>query len=1112
MRSPAAHNGAERKLVTVLFADVDQNGEQYGERDPEDVGRALTGQLDEIRLHVERFGGGVEHTLGGRVVAAFGIPRTRADDPERAVRAALSIREAFAGGRETPPKARVQLAVATGEALVRSSGNGQRVTGELLTTCGRLLETTPPGGVLVSQATMHATERVIAYGPATLVGLAGGTTMQAWSALEPRISIEPRAGMLRLPPMVAREQELTVLLDRFAEVREGGPARLVALVGDPGIGKTRLVSEFASRLSGELEPVAWRQGRSPPYGDGVTYWALSEIVKAEAGILETDSAEQAESKLAGAVLEVVPEPGAAAWVARHLRPLVGVAGTQHGPGSPSTREEAFAAWRRFLYGLAERRPLVLVIEELHRADDGMLEFLEDLVTQGPGRPTPLLVVGTARPELFERRPGWGGRRLEGAAGVEAAERSAQEGIELLWLRPLSDGDTQRLLTGLLSRHGLPGNVGTRLVGRVAGNPLFAEEYVRMLRDRGVGAEEPPPGSGPAARRSLPATVHAIVAARLDALPPDEKAVLQDAAVLGQVGWLGALAAIGDRDRPRLQSSLERLERKEYIVRAERSRVAGEIEYAFHHLIVRDVAYGQIVRASRAEKHLRAATWIEALAPGRAEDRAELLAHHYQAALSFARAAGQATDSLVEQARGALRDAGDRAAALGADGRAASYFAQALELSRPDDPDRAELLLRLGRARCQEEGGGGEALAAARDGLLDAGKRVQAAEAEMLLGELAFLHGRGEQRAAHSERARTLVADAAPSRPKAAVLRGCMLHLVIANRHAEARHLAEEVLALAATLGLRDMAADAHGTIGLARVDAGDTGGIAELEQAIAILESSGSPGAIVWQLNLAYAFAALGDLGAFTGALDASWRTAERFGSLRRLRSIRLQRVAQQFWTGRWHEAVRTVDALVAGTVAGQRHYLEWECRMWRGRIRLAQGANGPALQDAAVALELAREAADPQGLNPTRAFNARTLLATGRRDAAAALTDELLAGLGGSVLGADLGVDLGVVLAGLGYPVAALDARGIPPSPWLEAARAFVAGQPARAAELYAAIGSRPDEAYARLEAARQALEDGRAGEVGSNAAVAAAFYRKVGASTLLREAELLASNATAR
>jgi len=1110
MRSPAAHIGAERKLVTVLFADVDEVGEQFGERDPEDVGRALGGQLDEVRLHVERYGGVVEHTLGGRVVAAFGIPRTRADDPERAVRAALSIREAFAGGRAAPPKARVQLAVATGEALVRSSGNGQRVTGELLTTCGRLLETTPPGGVLVSQATMHATERVIAYGPATLVGLAGGTTMQAWSALEPRITIEPRAGALRLPPMVAREPELEVLLDRFEQVHSGGPARLVALVGDPGIGKSRLVAEFAARLGGGLEPVAWRQGRSPPYGDGVTYWALSEIVKAEAGILETDTAEQAESKLAGAVLEVVPEPGAAAWVARHLRPLVGVTGTQHGPGAPSTREEAFAAWRRFLYGLAERRPLVLVIEELHRADDGMLEFLEDLVTQGPGRPTPLLVVGTARPELFERRPAWG-RPADAGAQTEVA-RGVVDGIELLWLRPLSDADTERLLTGLLARHGLPGNVGARLVGRVAGNPLFAEEYVRMLRDRGVGAEDPPPGSGPAARRSLPATVHAIVAARLDALPPEEKAVLQDAAVLGQVGWLGALAEIGDRDRAGLRASLERLELKEYVVRAERSRVAGEVEYAFHHLLVRDVAYGQIVRASRAEKHLRAARWIESLAPGRAEDRAELLAHHYQAALSFARAAGQATENLVGQARNALRDAGDRAAALGADGRAASYFAQALELSPPDDPDRPELLLRLGRARCQEEGGGGEALAAARDGLLDAGKRVQAAEAEMLLGELAFLHGRGEERAAHSERARALVAGAAPSRPKAAVLRGCMLHLVIANRHAEARRLAEEVLALAATLGLRDMAADAHGTIGLARVDAGDAGGIAELEQAIAIVESAGSPGAIVWQLNLAYAFAALGDLSAFSRALDASWRTAERFGSLRRLRSIRLQRVAEQYWTGRWHEAVRTVDALVAGTVAGQRHYLEWECRMWRGRIRLAQGASGPALQDAAVALELAREAADPQGLNPTRAFNARVLLATGRREAAAGLADELLTGLGGSVLGADLGVDLGVVLAELGHPVAVLDGRGIPPSPWLEAARAFVADQPQRAAELYAAIGSRPDEAYARLEAARRALELGRPHDAGTNATAAAAFYRTVGASTLLREAELLVSSAAAR
>jgi class 3 adenylate cyclase/tetratricopeptide (TPR) repeat protein len=1058
---PDPPGGAERKLVTVLLIDLDEAREGFAELDPEDAGRLLPGGLARVRAEVEAHGGVVEETLGGRTVALFGVPRTRDDDPERAVRAALAVRDALA----VAPALRVQAAVATGEALVRPGGGGgrQRVVGDPVGAAARLLERVPDGTVLVSEATRRATERAVAYGPAPQAP-PGGPDLPAWPALAPRSG--PASPTRRFPPLVARDRELAALLAAAGQAAAGGGPELVTVVGAAGIGKSRLLAELADRLatgglSSSPPAMAWRQGRALPYGDGPTFGALAEAVKAEAGILESDGAELAGRRLAAAAAGVA-EPVTAAWVAGHLRRLVGVGagrpGSGGGPTTAADREEEFAAWRRFLHGLAATRPLVLALEDLHRADDALLDFVEGLA-DADGAPAAVLVLATARPELLERRPGWG------AGGTT------------IRLGPLGDGDTTGLLATLLRHHGLPTEVDPALLGRVGGNPLFAEEYVRMLRDRGI------PDGGAAV--PLPTGVQAIVAARLDALGAADKAVLHDAAVLGQVGWLGALAAIGGRDLPDLAACLERLEAREFLQRAPASRVAGEVEYGFRHTVVRDVAYGQVPRAERAGRHRRAAAWIEGLAPDRAEGRAELLAYHYRAALSFARAAGTEPPGLAARTLAALGEAGDRAAALGGWETAARFLAGALELSPADDPGRGQLLLRLGRARCRGEMAGQEELTAAREALLAAGDPVAAAEAEMLLGELAFLQGRGGDREAANARAMALVAEAPPSPTKAAVLRGAMMHLVVASRHAEGLAVGREVLAMARTLGLPELEADALGAIGTARVEAGDPGGLGDLEAAIARFQELGTPGGTLWHLNLAWAAAALGDLPRCFAALAAATRQAERFGSRRWRRSIELQRVAERFWTGRWAEAVTVVDGLLAG---GERHYLEWECRLWRGRIRLAGGRLEEALADAEAAHGLAVQARDPQDLQPTRALLARALLAAGRHGQAAEVAERLLAGLGGGVLGPDVGADLGMVLAELGIPAAALD-LGIPPTPWLEAARALAAGDPLAAAARYAAIGSRPDEADARLAAARLLAGQGRAGEAAAQRAAARAF-----------------------
>jgi len=1053
---PDPPGGAERKLVTVLLIDVDEARESFADLDPEDAGRLLSGQLARVRAEVEAHGGVVAETIGGRTVALFGVPRTRDDDPERAVRAALAIRDALApGARDGEPPAstpagavplRVLAAVATGEVLVRPGGDqgGRRVAGEPLGTAARLQELAPAGTVLVSGATRRATERAITYGPARPPPPGARDPVPAWPALAPRAG--PASPSRRFPPLVARDRELETLAAAAARAGDGGGPELVTVVGDAGIGKSRLLAELADRLAGPGSPpprVAWRQGRALPYGDGPTFGALAEAVKAEAGILESDGAELAGRRLVAAAAAVA-EPVTAAWVAGHLGRLVGVGGGRPpsaGPTTAADREEEFAAWRRFLHGLAATRPLVLALEDLHRADDALLDFVEGLSDRDAG-PAAILVLATARPELLERRPGWG------AGGTT------------IRLDPLGDPDTTGLLATLLAHHGLPAGVDPALLGRVGGNPLFAEEYVRMLRDRGDGG-----GRRAAAPLPLPTGVHAIVAARLDALPATDKAVLNDAAVLGQVGWLGALAEVSGLSRRELEPCLARLEAREFLQRAPASRVAGEVEYAFRHTLVRDVAYGQVLRAERAGKHRRAAEWIEGLAPDRAGGRAELLAYHYRAALSFARAAGTEPPGLATRALGALRDAGDRAGTLGGWETAARFLAEALELTTEGDPGRGQLLLGLGRARCRGEMKGAHELTAAREALLADGAPVAAAEAEMLLGELAFLQGRGEDREAHTDRALALVAGAPPSATRAAVLRGAMMHLVVASRHAEGLAVGREVLAMARTLGLPDLEADALGAIGTARVEAGDPGGLEDLEAAITRFDELGTPSGIVWHLNLGWAAAAMGDLERCFAALAAGARQAERFGSWRWRRSIELQRVAERYWTGRWPEVVAIVDELLA---SNEHHYLEWECRLWRGRIRLAEGRVAEAMEDAEAAHALAVQARDPQDLHPTRAFLARALLATGRGGEAAELAERLLAGLGGGVLVPDLGADLGVVLAELGLPAEALDRLGIPPSPWLDAARALAAGDPLRAAAIYAGIGSLPDEADARLAAAR--------------------------------------------
>ena len=660
----------ERKLVTVLFCDIVGSTATAERLDPEDIRAFLMPFYAHVRSELERFGGRVEKFIGDAVMALFGAPVAHEDDPERAVRAALAIRD-WLGEPDRPQQARI--AVATGEAHITVGAlatEGEPVAvGDVVNTAARLQAAAPVNGVLVGERTFRATRHAIEYREAEPVAAKGKSApIRVWEAIG--VLAQPGIDLSRHhSSFIGRERELAALEERVARAASQRSPQFATILGVPGIGKTRLVAELQDATAEADEPPRWRQGRSLAYGDGVSFWALREMVTTEAGILESDSTQKVERKLGKAVRRVVEDPAQADPIATYLGALLGLGGEQ--VGGADRRGEMFAAWRYFLEALADQRLLVLVFEDLHWADDALLDFVDELVDRVSG--VPLVVVATARPELLERRPGWAGGKPSALT---------------ISLPPLSESDTTRLVAALLEGPVLPAEARNALLDRSGGNPLYAEQFCRALVEHGRLEE-------------LPESLHGIIAARLDALADVEKRLLQDAAVVGRVFWLGALEAMSGISRRDVDKLLQTLARREFVQRARHSSVAGDTEYAFRHELLRDVAYDEIPRAAKAERHRRAAEWIDSL--GRAEDHAELLAHHYLAAFDYARAAGRDVADVVDRARQALHRAGLRTMGLSANERSVEYFSRAIALvgQLPEGEERtrmeAELQLQLGVA-------------------------------------------------------------------------------------------------------------------------------------------------------------------------------------------------------------------------------------------------------------------------------------------------------------------------------------------------------------------------------------------------------------------------------
>jgi class 3 adenylate cyclase/tetratricopeptide (TPR) repeat protein len=649
---PAPAAVAERRLVSILFADLVGFTPFAEGRDAEDVRETLSRYFELASDVIARYGGTVEKFIGDAVMAVWGAPVAREDDAERAVRAALEFVDAV---RALGPEIQARAGVLTGEAAVTIGATNQgMVAGDLVNTASRLQSAAAPGSVLVGEATQRAAAAAIAFEPAGEQHLKGKVApVPAWQAI--RVVAE-RGGRRRADtleaPFVGRDDELRLLKDLFHATSRERRARLVSVIGPAGIGKSRLAWEYTKYLDGLVEPVWWHDGRSPAYGDGISFWALGEMVRERAGLLETDNEATTRARLAETLAKHVPDEGERRWIEPALLALLGFE-------SKVASEQLFGAWRTFFERLAATAPVVMVFEDHHYADTGLLDFVDHLMEWC--RNVPIYVVTLSRPDLIERRPDWG---------------AGKRNFTSLYLEPLSEPAMRELLAGLVP--GLPESAARAIVGRADGMPLYAVETVRMLLAQGQlalehGVYRP---VGDLTHLAVPETLTALIASRLDGLAPDDRALVSDAAVLGQSFTIAGLSAVSGVEPGTLEPRLRGLVRRELLTLEADPRSPEQGQYAFVQALIREVAYNTLARRDRKARHLAAARFFEGLG---SEELAGALAGHYLAAHENA-ADGPEADVLAAQARVALRAAAARAAGLGANDQALTFLRQTLAVT------------------------------------------------------------------------------------------------------------------------------------------------------------------------------------------------------------------------------------------------------------------------------------------------------------------------------------------------------------------------------------------------------------------------------------------------
>ena len=816
---------AERRLVSVLFADLVGFTPFAEERDAEDVRDTLTRYFDIASDIIGRYGGTVEKFIGDAVMAVWGTPTAREDDAERSVRAALDLVDAV---RALGPAIQARAGVLTGEAAVSLGATNQgMVAGDLVNTAARLQAAAQPGTVLVGESTMRAANAAIAFetaGEQTVKGKAA--PVPAYRAL--RVVAQRRgSGRADLPepPFVGRDEEIRLLKDLIASTGRDRRTRLVSISGPGGIGKSRLAWELEKYIDGISETIRWHRGRSPAYGEGITFWALGEMVRRRAGLAETDDEATTRERIRAVVEEFVPAEDDRRWVEPALLTLLGLE-----PAPAGGRDVLFAAWRIFFERIAEGATTVLLFEDLQWADSGLLDFIEQVLEWSKN--VPLIVVTLARPELFDRRPDWGG---------------GTRNLTRVTLEPLTDAAMHELVEGFVP--GLPPAAVDAILARADGMPLYAVETVRSLvadgrLERDGDAYRP---VGELGTLAVPDTLRSLIASRLDALEPADHSLVADASVLGQTFTEAGLSAISGLASDALVPRLKVLVRRELFDVEIDPRSPERGQYRFVQSLIREVAYGTLAKRERRARHLSAARYFESLGD---DELAGLLASHYLAAID-ASAEGAEAAAVAIQARLALSGAAERAATLGAHDQAVSYLRQAIAVTT-DPAERADLHFRAAAsANAASRHAEAEVLARAGIDLARAAENPGIAGAgEAVLGEILIDAGQPAEAVAILENAAASYPVPGSDETRATILANLSRALMRVGESARSIAAADRALDLAEHLGLERLIAETFNNKGSSLGQLGrQREGTALLRAAVEIAHAGGYVAAEVRATN-----------------------------------------------------------------------------------------------------------------------------------------------------------------------------------------------------------------------------------------------------------------------
>jgi class 3 adenylate cyclase/tetratricopeptide (TPR) repeat protein len=821
----------ERRQVTVVFADLSGYTAVAERMDPEAVKSLVDRSLRRLGEEVDRYGGSVDKYIGDNVMAVFGAPVAHEDDAERAVRAGLGMQDAMAELNERLSLSHgvtlaLRVGINTGEVVAGAIGDGYTVIGDTVNVAARLQSAAQPGTVTVGERTYSATRDAIEYKPLEPLALKGkAEPVPAFEAVSVLTSQSSRRTRMGETPLVGRDDKLDLLSSIYGRSARERRPHLVTVIGQAGVGKSRLRLEFERRLR-ETEPVPTvREGRCLPYGSGIVYWALGEVLRAEAGIQDGDSNEVAWAKLSELVESLMefgdseqqsePSERKAAMIGR----LLGIDAPEQeldGDDPQRMREAFFSAVRSVIEGMALRNPLVLVFEDVHWADHGMLDLIEYLAQWVRA---PLILLCLARDELLERRTSWGGGRVNATS---------------ILLDPLTMEQTRELVGAVLPEDTSTDEVLAAIAERAGGNPFFAEEMARRLASQAGGG----------GMVELPDTVQALLAARLDSLEPEERLLVQHAAVVGRTFWEGSLASM-TRSEEELRRLLMRLQEKDIVVPDATMRIAGEREYAFRHVLIRDVAYGMLPRAVRCRKHYEVGQFIEDRAGERTDEVVTLLAEHYGRAATLA---GEADMDMAEaqaimgKAVKFLEAAGDVAASLYSNPEAYDHYESVRRLrSGHDDATVARVMEKQGDVAFRI----GRVAAAVElwEECLEYHRRqedlVRVAELHRKVGAALWNMGERKQAIERYQKGINLLKDGEPCLELVHLYEEAASLYMHAGDNMLAIYASEKALRLAEKLGETRVASRAHGIFGRVFGRIGDTAKAREnLERSVELARDS----------------------------------------------------------------------------------------------------------------------------------------------------------------------------------------------------------------------------------------------------------------------------------